>query len=88
MLTKHKKGKIIDTLKTHGTDTGSSEVQIGILSERINELTSHLQIHKKDKHSRRGLIGLVAKRRSLLKYLERHDKEAYQGLLKKVGLKK
>ncbi len=87
-MTKHKKSKVIDTLKTHGTDTGSSEVQIGILSERISELTAHLQVHKKDKHSRRGLIGLVAKRRSLLKYLERHNKDAYQALLKKVGLKK
>ena len=88
MLTKHKKAKIITNIKTHATDTGSPDVQVGILSERIDELTAHLQVHKKDKHSRRGLIGLVAKRRSLLKYLERHNKDRYVALLAKVGLKK
>lgn len=88
MLTKHKKAKIITSIKTHATDTGSPDVQVGILSERIDELTAHLQVHKKDKHSRRGLIGLVAKRRSLLKYLERHNKDRYTALLAKVGLKK
>lgn len=88
MLTKTKKQKIIKEVKVHDTDTGSAEVQIAVLSKRIDDLTKHLKTNKKDKHSRRGLLGLVADRKSHMKYLEKKDPKRYNSLIKKLGLKK
>jgi small subunit ribosomal protein S15 len=72
----------------HGTDTGSPEVQVAIFTERIRELTTHLQTHKKDHHSRRGLLILVGKRRRLLNYLSRNDVERYRALIAKLGIRR
>jgi len=72
----------------HESDTGSPEVQVSLLSKQIDELSTHLRKHKKDLHSRRGLLGMVADRRKHLKYLERENKKAYSSLIKKLGLKK
>jgi small subunit ribosomal protein S15 len=72
----------------HGTDTGSPEVQVAIFTERIRELTTHLQTHKKDHHSRRGLLVLVGKRRRLLNYLSRNDVERYRALIAKLGIRR
>lgn len=88
MLTKRKKANEISKGARHDTDTGSPEVQIAVLSRRIEELSAHLDKHRKDKHSRRGLLGLVADRRKHLKYLESHNKRAYSSVIKKLGLKK
>jgi small subunit ribosomal protein S15 len=88
MLSKHKKSKVIKDSGVHEKDTGSPEVQIALLSKKINELTSHLRKHLKDKHSRRGLLQMVADRRSHLKYLESKDKRRYNAILKKLNLKK
>lgn len=88
MLTKQKKVKTIKDSAVHEADTGSPEVQVALLSKRIDELTSHLKKHAKDKHSRRGLLQMVADRRSHLKYLESKDKKRYNALVKKLGLKK
>ncbi len=88
MLTKQKKAKIMKDTGVHETDTGSPEVQIALLSKKIDELTSHLRKHAKDKHSRRGLLQMVADRRSHLKYLEGKDKKRYNAVVKKLGLKK
>ena len=88
MLTKDKKQKVIAEFKAGDTDTGSPEVQIAILSEQINELTAHLKEHKKDIHSRRGLIKMVAKRRTLLQYLQKKNEKRYKKLIKDLGLKK
>jgi len=88
MLTKRKKDKVIKETAIHDTDTGSPEVQIAILSKKIDELTTHLKKHLKDKHSRRGLLQMVADRRSHLKYLEASDKKRYNAILKKLDLKK
>ena len=88
MLTKRKKGKAIKDVRTHETDTGSPEVQVSILTKQIDELATHLKKHKKDIHSRRGLLGMVADRRVHLKYLERKDKKRYNTLTKKLHLKK
>ena len=85
---KDKKKTIIDDFKQHDSDTGSSEVQIALLSERINSLTGHFKKHKKDHHSRRGLLMLVNKRRKLLKYLKTTENEKYMELIKKLGLRK
>jgi small subunit ribosomal protein S15 len=74
--------------RLHGTDTGSPEVQIAIFTERIRELTRHLQTHKKDHHSRRGLLLLVGKRRRLLNYLNRNDVERYRALIAKLGIRR
>lgn len=82
------KKKIIAKNQTHKKDTGSAPVQIAIMTERINSLTEHLKEHKKDKHSRRGLIGIVGKRRRMLKFLERKDKAGYQSLIKELGIRK
>lgn len=84
MLTTKKKQNIIKKSRVHDADTGSPEVQIAILSGKIDELSSHLKTHKKDNHSRRGLIKMVADRRAHLKYLERKDKARYEEALKKV----
>ena len=88
MLTKQKKAKVLKESAVHGADTGSPEVQIALLSKKIDELTSHLKKHLKDTHSRRGLLQMVADRRGHLKYLEGKDKRRYSAILKKLGLKK
>ncbi len=88
MISKEKKREIIEKYKLHDKDTGSVEVQIAILTERIKEITEHLNIHKKDKHSRRGLINLVGRRRRLLDYLMRKDIQKYRELIGKLGLRR
>jgi small subunit ribosomal protein S15 len=88
MLPKQKKTKTIKEVAVHATDTGSPEVQVAILSKRIDELASHLKKHLKDKHSRRGLLQMVADRRTHLKYLEGKNKRRYNALVKKLGLKR
>ena len=88
MLTKRKKENEIKKASRHDTDTGSPEVQVAVLTRRIAELSVHLDKNRKDKHSRRGLLGLVADRRKHLKYLEVNNKRAYGTLVKKLGLKK
>ena len=88
MLTKRKKEKVIKDSGVHEKDTGSPEVQIALLSKKIEELTSHLKKHLKDKHSRRGLLQMVADRRTHLKYLESNHKKRYGLIVKKLGLKK
>ena len=88
MLTKRKKQNEISKTRRHDSDTGLPEVQVAILTRRIEELSAHLNKNSKDKHSRRGLLGLVAARRTHLKYLEETNKRAYGTLVKKLGLKK
>ncbi len=88
MLTKRKKENVIKEVAIHDADTGSAEVQIAVLSKRIDELASHLKKHLKDKHSRRGLLQMVANRRKHLKYLETTSKKRYGAIVKKLGLKK
>ena len=88
MLTKQKKVNEIKKVRRADDDTGSPEVQVALLTRRIEELASHLEKNTKDKHSRRGLLGLVATRRTHLKYLERTNKRQYSSLIKKLGLKK
>jgi len=87
-ITAARKQELIKGYKTHETDTGSPEVQIAILSERVANLTQHLQNHKNDHHSRRGLLMLVSKRRSLLKYLQRTEIERYRQIITRLGLRK
>ena len=86
MLTTKKKASTIKKSQRHDKDTGSPEVQVAIISKQIDELASHLKKHKKDNHSRRGLIKMVANRRNHLKFLERTDKTRYQEIVKKLGL--
>jgi small subunit ribosomal protein S15 len=86
-LTKDSKGKLIEAYRLHGSDTGSPEVQIAILSERIGMLTEHLKVHKKDKHSRRGLIKLVNERRRHLDYLGKHHKDRYEKIVGSLKLR-
>ena len=88
VLTTEVKKEIIEKFKVHGKDTGSSEVQIALLSNRINYLTEHFKVHKKDHHSRRGLLKMVGARRSLLAYLKGKDLERYRALVAKLGLRK
>lgn len=88
MLTKQKKAKVVKESGVHEKDTGSPEVQVALLTRKIEELASHLKKHLKDKHSRRGLLQMVADRRTHLKYLEGKDKKRYGALIKKLGLKK
>ena len=87
-MTKERKQEIINTYKREENDTGSPEVQIALLTERINELTEHLKIHKKDNHSRRGLLKMVGKRRNLLNYLSKKDINRYRTIVEKLGLRK
>jgi len=87
-LTKEEKEEIIKKYKLHDKDTGSPEVQIALLTEQIRRLLLHLSKHKKDVHSKRGLLKMVAKRRKLLRYLEKEDKKRYREIIKKLGLKK
>lgn len=85
MLTKTKKQKIIKESARHEKDTGSPEVQVSVLSKRIEELTRHLKKNPKDAHSRRGLLGMVAARRKHLKYLEKHAPKKYKAVMEKIG---
>ena len=82
-----KKNEIIDSNKLHEKDTGSSEVQVALLIERISYLTEHFKTHKKDHHSRLGLIKMVSQRRSLLKYLKKNDEKRYKAIIKKLGIR-
>ncbi len=88
MLARQQKQTVIDTYRTHATDTGSPEVQIALLSERIGQLTEHFKTHKKDHGSRRGLLMLVSKRRRLLDYLKTYDSERYKTVITKLGIRK
>jgi small subunit ribosomal protein S15 len=88
MITKEQKNTVIESNRTHEKDTGSPEVQIAILTERIRQLTEHLKIHKKDKHSELGLLKMVGKRRNLLNYLMNKDIERYRACIAKLGLRK
>ncbi len=88
MLAREQKQTIIDQYRTHASDTGSPEVQIALLSERIGQLTEHFKTHKKDHASRRGLLMLVSKRRRLLDYLKKYDTERYKDVISKLGIRK
>ncbi|HEX6323801.1 MAG TPA: 30S ribosomal protein S15 [Vicinamibacterales bacterium] len=88
MFTKDRKTEVISSYRTHGTDTGSPEVQVALLSERISYLTEHFKTHAKDHHSRRGLLKLVGQRRRLLDYLKRKDTAKYSELIQKLGIRK
>jgi small subunit ribosomal protein S15 len=88
MLTSEQKQQLITDYRRAETDTGSPEVQVAVLSRRIEELTRHLQDHTKDHHSRRGLLQMVGKRRRLLEYLRRTDVERYRALIKRLGLRR
>jgi small subunit ribosomal protein S15 len=85
-IAKKKKAKVIENTKTHETDTGSPEVQVGILTESIDNLAKHLKKNKKDKHSRRGLLKMVSDRRKHMKYLERKDSGRHSAIAEKLGL--
>ncbi len=87
-MLKERKTEIIEANKIHATDTGSPEVQIAILTDRINHLTEHLKTHKKDHHSRRGLLMMVGKRKNLLAYLMAKDIERYRAIIEKLNLRK
>lgn len=83
-----RKQELVEKYRTHGTDTGSPEVQVALLTERINGLTDHFKTHKKDHHGRRGLLGLVSQRKQLLEYLKRKDEARYKTLIGGLGLRK
>ena len=87
MIQKEKKQEVIAAYKTHESDTGSPEVQVAVLTERIKELTEHLKVHTKDFHSRRGLLKMVGSRRRLLRYLKDKDFSRYRGLIERLGLR-
>ena len=88
VLTTENKKELIDRFKTHETDTGSPEVQIGLLTHRISYLTEHLKIHKKDHHSRRGLLMMVDRRRRLLNYVKNNDIKRYRSIIEALGLRR
>jgi len=88
VLTSTKKKELIDQFKLHDSDTGSPEVQVGLLTHRISYLTDHLKTHKKDHHSRRGLLMLVGQRRRLLNYVKNKDVQRYRGIIKTLGLRR
>ena len=88
MLLKEEKTAVIEANRTHEKDTGSPEVQIAILTKRINDLNEHVRVHKKDHHSRRGLLKMVGHRRNLLNYLQKKDVERYRAIISKLGLRK
>jgi small subunit ribosomal protein S15 len=88
LLTRDRKNEIVDTYRTHASDTGSPEVQIAILSEKIGYLTDHFKVHAKDHHSRRGLLRMVGKRRRLLDYLKSKDAARYRTVIEKLGIRK
>jgi small subunit ribosomal protein S15 len=85
---KELKEKIVGDYKTHDSDTGSSQVQVALLTQRINELTEHFKTHKKDNHSRRGLLKMVSRRRKLLDYMKRRDINEYHDIIQKLGLRR
>ena len=85
---KEQKQKLINTFQVHGTDTGSAPVQIALLTERINLLTEHFKVHRKDHHSRRGLLKMVSQRRKLLEYVKANDREEYQKVIDRLNLRK
>ena len=87
-LTPQAKSELIENFRTHDVDTGSPEVQIAILTTRINNLTEHLRTHKKDYASRRGLLAMVSRRRRLLEYIKRKDVQEYRALIKELGIRK
>ncbi|MDF0725139.1 30S ribosomal protein S15 [Cytobacillus sp. S13-E01] len=87
-ITQDRKNELISEYRTHDTDTGSPEVQIAVLTEEINNLNEHLRTHKKDHHSRRGLLKMVGKRRNLLNYLRNKDVARYRDLITKLGLRR
>ena len=87
-ITKDEKGKVIEDYARHEGDTGSPEVQVALLTTRINQLTEHLKVHKHDEHSRRGLLKLVGQRRRHLKYLSRKDPNSYREVIQKLGLRR
>ena len=87
-LLKEKKSELIESFGTHKTDTGSPEVQVALLSERIGHLTEHFKVHDKDHHSRRGLLQLVGQRRRLLDYLKSRDQARYLELIQRLGIRK
>ena len=88
MISKEKKAEIIKNFGRTPEDTGSTEVQVALLTERISELTEHLKVNKKDHHSRRGLLKMVGQRRNLLEYLKKKDLDGYRALIEKLGLRK
>lgn len=88
VITKEKKEELISPFKLHNKDSGSSAVQVALLTERINSLTGHFKLHKKDHHSRQGLLRLVSQRRRLLDYLKKHDAERYHQVIDKLELRK
>jgi small subunit ribosomal protein S15 len=88
MLTKQEKDEVIDDFEIHEGDTGSPEVQIALLTKRINDLTEHLKIHRKDHSSRRGLLKMVGTRSALLKYVRNQDVKRYRGIISRLGLRK
>lgn len=87
-LTVEKRKSLVEQFRAHEADTGSPEVQIALLSERINGLTDHFKIHQKDHHSRRGLLMLIGKRRGLLEYLRKKDPKRYQALIDRLGIRR
>jgi len=87
-ITNVRKHEVIEEYKTHDNDTGSPDVQVAVLTERINNLTEHFKVHKKDHHSRRGLLKLVNQRKRLLSYLSRTNVERYRALIKRLGLRR
>lgn len=88
MIATERKQAVIQSHRLHETDTGSPEVQVALLTERINELSGHFKTHKKDHHSRRGLLKIVSQRRRMLDYLRRNDSQRYQGLIERLGLRR
>lgn len=88
VLVKDKKTQVIDDFKSHAKDTGSSAVQVAILTEKIDYLSDHLKVHRKDFHSRRGLLMMIGKRRRLLSYLKKHNPSKYEETIKKLDLRK
>ncbi len=88
MVSAQRKNALIESYRTHPSDTGSPEVQVALLTERINELSEHFKTHQKDHHSRRGLIKIVSHRRRLLEYLRRYDAGRYQALIERLGLRR
>lgn len=88
MISTEKKQSVVTDLQSHKKDTGSAAIQVGIMTERIKELTEHLKVNKKDFAARRGLLQLVGKRRRLLKYIAAHDSQAYLDLIKKLGIRR
>ncbi|MCH7998299.1 MAG: 30S ribosomal protein S15 [Chloroflexi bacterium] len=88
MLTKTEKEEITSSIRLHASDTGSSDVQVALLTERIRQMTDHLRVHRKDHHSQRGLMKIVGRRRRLLRYLSRQEPDRYKALIAALGIRK